>query len=396
MSKPGIIIIGAGPAGAITSLFLSKYRIPHTIIDKDSFPREKVCGDAATLELTHTLSLVNNRMVEEIISSPGVFLPSWGFDIWNDRKRLVRFSFRKDFLPYAPTHLVTRYHLDAFLHKYLPSDYCCILDNHELTDAIRYRDRIELLVKHKDKGLTIPAGLVVGADGAHSLVKRKLGGQNVPEHHYYLTSRAYFEGVSGTDLINPLEFYFLHPLQPGYFWIFPLPDGKANVGIGATTRDIKRKKINLEKHFWRIINEHPIIKQRFSEAKITGKLKGGKLPIYTNRPGLSGDRYMLLGDAGSLIEPFLGKGMGMAVLSGKLAALTIKEIYQNGDYTKRELYGYDEILKKRYHKGLVMSEQLMKLAARPFVFGMTGTILSWSLVHGYFEKELNKWLGRWM
>jgi 2-polyprenyl-6-methoxyphenol hydroxylase-like FAD-dependent oxidoreductase len=76
-----IIIIGAGPAGCATSLFLSKAGIPHTIIEKSKFPRDKVCGDALSGKVVYVLKQLNPALLDKLSNQPQSFLPSWGVKI---------------------------------------------------------------------------------------------------------------------------------------------------------------------------------------------------------------------------------------------------------------------------------------------------------------------------
>ncbi|TAE80892.1 MAG: geranylgeranyl reductase, partial [Bacteroidetes bacterium] len=58
-----LIIIGAGPAGCATSLFLAKHKIPHTIIEKAIFPRDKVCGDALSGKTVYVLNQLDKSII---------------------------------------------------------------------------------------------------------------------------------------------------------------------------------------------------------------------------------------------------------------------------------------------------------------------------------------------
>src|ERR1700742_103134 len=73
-----VIIIGAGPAGAGTSFFLSKNAIPHIVIEKETFPRDKVCGDACSGKTAMVINRANGEWLKEIQVSEQDFLPSWG------------------------------------------------------------------------------------------------------------------------------------------------------------------------------------------------------------------------------------------------------------------------------------------------------------------------------
>ncbi len=78
LQETSAIIIGAGPAGAATSFFLSKYQVPHIVIEKETFPRDKVCGDACSGKTALVINRANAEWLSEISADTSAFLPSWG------------------------------------------------------------------------------------------------------------------------------------------------------------------------------------------------------------------------------------------------------------------------------------------------------------------------------
>ena len=109
---------------------------------------------------------------------------------------------------------------------------------------------------------------------------------------------------------NFIELHYVKDLLPGYFWIFPLADGWANVGLGMLTKDLSRLKVNLKSKLEEIVREHPTISPRFAQAEKVGKTLGFGLPLGSKQRPISGERMMLVGDAASLIDPFTGEGIG--------------------------------------------------------------------------------------
>ncbi len=161
------------------------------------------------------------------------------------------------------------------------------------------------------------ANIVFGADGATSAVHKFLAGEKRKDlEHNSASVRAYYSGVTGFGDKNEIEFHFLKDLLPGYFWIFPMPNGEANVGVIVKSKDASQ----LRKKFHEIIETHPKFAPRFKNAKMQGKLQGWTLPLNSVKRNLAGDNFMLLGDAGSLIESFSGKGIGIAMISARVGS----------------------------------------------------------------------------
>jgi flavin-dependent dehydrogenase len=157
-------------------------------------------------------------------------------------------------------------------------------------------------------------------------------------------------------------------LLPGYFWIFPLPGGGANVGMGMLSKDIKRKKVNLRKELLNIIQNHPVMKKRFENAHLEGNIVGWGLPFGSKKRELSGNNFILTGDAASLIDPFTGEGIGNAVVSGLVASRIAKKALDAGDFSKEFLFEYDSIIYSKLWNELKLSHTLQKLTTYPWLF----------------------------
>lgn len=116
-----------------------------------------------------------------------------------------------------------------------------------------------------------------------------------------------------------MEIHLLKGYMPGYFWIFPLPDNTYNTGFGMVTSAIKEKKINLRKTLLNIIHSDKQIQKRFTNAVALETPIGYGLPTGSRKVPISGERFLLAGDAASLIDPATGEGIGNAMLSGIIA-----------------------------------------------------------------------------
>ena len=145
-------------------------------------------------------------------------------------------------------------------------------------------------------------------------------------------------------------------------------DGTANVGIGMLSEVVARKKINLRKKMEEIISSHPAISERFKEASLEGSIQGWGLPLGSAKRTLSGDNFILTGDAGSLIDPFTGEGIGNALYSGMLAAETIAKAVKERNFSKEFLLEYETKLYKNIADELRLSHRIQKLAKFSWLF----------------------------
>ena len=215
----------------------------------------------------------------------------------------------------------------------------------------------------------VEASVIVGADGDKGVVRKTFINDNASPKSYAVGLRAYYKGVEGMDRNNFIELHFLPEVLPGYFWIFPLPNGMANIGVGILSETIRAKKINLREQMLKAIEKNPTINHRFKKAELIGKIQGWGLPMGMERQQVSGDRFLLTGDAASLIDPFSGEGIGNALYSGMLAAEAIekalKENQFEGAFFKEQ---YDDVLYKRLGDELKISATLQRLCRYPWLF----------------------------
>ena len=159
-------------------------------------------------------------------------------------------------------------------------------------------------------------------------------------------------------------------MLPGYFWIFPLPNGEANVGVGMLSDVARRKKVNLKNELQDIIHNDPIISERFKNATLIGTVDGYGLPLGSKQRVISGERYLLTGDAAFLIDPFTGEGIGNALYSGRIAANQAAKALEANDFSAAALAAYDKEVYRVMGPELRISHRLQKLVKYPWLFNL--------------------------
>jgi len=188
---------------------------------------------------------------------------------------------------------------------------------------------------------TVKVKLLIGADGAQSVVGRYLGIDYDNPEHLVVAMRAYYDGVEGNT--DDIEMHFVNEVLPGYFWIFPVEGKLANVGVGMVSKDMQKQNTKLKEAMFNAMkSEH--FKERFKNAKQVSDIKGWTLPCGSKQRNIVGDNILLVGDAAALIDPFTGEGMGNAMLSSKIASKHIKSALTQGDFSKENLSKYESEL----------------------------------------------------
>ena len=364
-----VLIAGAGPAGASTSIFLSKEKIKHIIIDKAVFSRDKTCGDAMSGKTVGMLKRINEHWSSHFLSGKKTVV-SQGIQFIGSNNIELDIPFRlQSTSTDEPLGFVSkRIDFDNDLFNCIKSDYAAYFLNTAIEDIEYATEGLIVKIKQEGKIKTIFAKMIVGAEGRSSVVAKKLAHHSVDPKHYSAGIRAYYSNVSGLHKENYIELHFYKEMQPGYFWIFPLPNGTANVGMGMLSSAVSAQKANLKEMMQEIIDTHPVIKERFKNATLQGKVEGWGLPLGSKKRNLSGERFLLTGDAGSLIDPFTGEGIGNAMVSGLVASRQIKKAVEANNFSADLLKEYDAALYKKLWAELKMSHYLQILSAKPWLF----------------------------
>jgi geranylgeranyl reductase family protein len=370
-----VAIIGCGPAGAAASLFLSQSAIPHIILEQGTFPRDKVCGDGCSGKTAFVLKKANPAFLDEIFLDNTRFLPSYGitFAAPNGRAIDIPFYTEKTRMQRPPGFTSKRLELDHFLFQKTKSPWATVIQDSQVSHIEKSEHGYTLTFIKKQGGTPeqLSCSLLIGADGDKGVSRKTLLQDNRTQKTAAVGLRAYYEGVSDLHPENFIELHFLKEILPGYFWIFPLPNGLANVGIGIVSDVVRKKKINLREMMMKAISENPTIRHRFEQARLTDKIQGWGLPMGTDKTSVSGNNFLIAGDAASLIDPFTGEGIGNALFSGMLAAEAAIEAVKEQRFDAAFLKDkYDDVLFRRIGNELKLSYTMQKLVRFPWLFNM--------------------------
>ncbi|HRK73627.1 MAG TPA: geranylgeranyl reductase family protein [Rhodothermales bacterium] len=333
------IIVGAGPGGSTAATFAARAGLRVLLIDKDLFPRDKICGDAISGK---SMSVIKRLGMTEALQN-STSLPSWGVTFSGPYGDQVSIPFTKELnKPVAPGYICRREFFDALVFEQAQEAGATIWLQTTFTGFLQEKGTITgVTAKYADGAERQAfAPLVIGADGAYSVVAKKLGINQLDEAHYCGGLRVYYKGVTGFHPQNHVELHFVDEAVPGYFWIFPMPNGEANVGVGMLSTEIKKRKVKLKTMLDDLIT-HPRFRDRFTHAEAIGPVKGWGLPLGSRPRTMAGDGWLLLGDAASLIDPFTGEGIGNAMVSGEQAAIWAKKATDTQRYDAAFLSGYE-------------------------------------------------------
>ncbi len=365
-----ICIIGGGPGGCAAALELAKHGVRTTLIEKAVFPRDKVCGDALSGKVMRTLERLDPALAAQV-NAGAHRMPSWGVTFVAPGGKALRVPFsRETGIGEAPGAILPRLDFDAILFDAAKhNEHVQVLEGAQAKNYERTEKGWRIsLVGNNLPTATANCQLILAADGANSAFARHVAGLPMEPKHHAAGVRAYYRGIQDLDTQGFIELHFLKELVPGYLWIFPLPDGRANVGLGLRSDHVRERRLDLKAELLRLVSTHPTLKDRFTRAELEGSVQGLGLPLASKRHPLSGDAYLLIGDAGHLIDPFTGEGISHSMISGVHAADVANEALKAARTDASFLKSYDERVWKRLGKELTISTRLQQLAHQAWLF----------------------------
>ncbi|MCU1452722.1 MAG: putative oxidoreductase [Acidimicrobiales bacterium] len=301
-------MIGAGPGGTAAAITLAESGQRVTLVDKSTFPRDKICGDGLT---TGAL-----RLLEQLGLDPAT-VASWtevdDAIVVSPSGRATHFPLPRGQGAYAVT--ARRMDLDAALLDRARAVGAEVIEGQAVTGA---EDRPDGVVITLADGRNLQAAYAIGADGMWSPSRKLLGTATPGYLGEWHAVRQYFGNV-GPRAATELWVWFEPELLPSYAWSFPLPDGRANVGFGihrggnVAVRDMKA--------LWSDLLERPAIRAVLgADAEPEEPPRTWPIPARVDAMTLSAGRVLWVGDAAAACDPMTGEGIGQALLTGIRAA----------------------------------------------------------------------------
>ncbi|MEE9167029.1 MAG: geranylgeranyl reductase family protein [Candidatus Neomarinimicrobiota bacterium] len=359
-----LIIVGGGPAGSTAAIYAARKGLKTLLLEKERFPRDKVCGDALSGKSVAVLRDLN--LMESVRELPGALIRTVTFGSPNHTE--VNVELRSSNPGDPPIGFVIRREIfDNFLFQEARKVVHNCVEEFSVRDILTENGQVQGvrgIGPDGSKGTEFRGRMVLGADGFNSVVARKMGLYNHDPLHQVVALRCYFRKVRG--LTDQIELHYLREVVPGYFWIFPLEDDYANVGIGMLHAYIRRRQINLKVALNNAIHSSAF-EHRFKGSEQVGTPVGWNLPVGSMHRKIFGAGFMLLGDAAGLIDPFTGEGIGNAMYSARVAVETAAEACRADDFSENFLSRYDHRLWDAIGGELRLSTKLQQLGRLKFL-----------------------------
>ena len=346
-----VIIVGGGPAGSSLGYDLGKAGVKTLLLDKAKFPRYKTCGGIVDVKAAKSLDFDIGPVVEDTISRVMI-------------SRNMGQPFVKD-CDSPITYNVNRERFDYFLlQKAIEAG--CTVEQGEGVKRVEIRDGGVAAVS--SNGTTYWGTILVGADGANSVVARSIG---LLQDAYMGIGLEWEVEVDPADLARWRGSVLLDlgTIPSGYAWIFPKSDHLSLGAAGARehAKEVRGYYRAFADHWRQTLKPHHTIRE-----------KGHRLPIRRNGTPIQHGNILLVGDAAGLIDPLSGEGIYYAINSGQLAARAI--VAHLADPHNRPLSHYQQRVDETIMPEIQRAKAFMRLFylyPRPFISGLKRSDRLW-------------------
>ena len=381
-----VLVIGSGPSGAACAYWLAQEGHDVVLVERKSFPREKTCGDGLTPRSV--------RQLQDIGLGPELAgchryagLRTHGFGRTHD----LAWPEVEGLPPYG--YVVTRKDLDGMVATHAAKAGAALWEHTEAVEPIMDGPSVvgaRVVAKGADgHSGEVTARYVVVAEGANSRFGWALGNQRNRAYPLGMALRGYWTSPrhdepwidSWCDLRDESG-----KSLPGYGWIFPLGDGRGNVGVGLlTTADIWKgaNTTQLLDAFCKWVPASWDIRP----GTCLGPPTGGRLPMGLSVGPRSGPSHLVVGDAIGMVNPFNGEGIAYGYETGRLAAEVLHEALTSGN--PGALRSYEERLQAEYGMYYRVGRAFVRALSRP-------DVMKACIYTGIRSRSIMEWLWRIM
>ncbi len=355
-----VVIVGAGPSGACCAYWLAAAGFDVALIEKKRFPRDKTCGDGLTpraVKQLYDMGLESELKPHHLYKG----LRAVGFG------RTMELDWPK--LPGFPDHgiVVSRHDLDYAVANHAEKAGAVLFQECEATEVVRESGiTTGVVVKPKDGEQFVLSGkYLVVADGSNSRIGRSLGSARIKAWPQGMAIRSYWESPRHDDPFIESHLDISDEtgrVLPGYGWVFPMGDGRINLGVGILTAREELKGLNTTKLLEAFLRKVSASWQIDPEAACV-KPTGGRLPMGLAVGPRTGPGYVMVGDACGSINPFNGEGISYAYETGRMAAQCLGAAISGGGIAS--LSRYDAMVEDAYSAYYRTARAFVRFIGKP-------------------------------
>jgi len=338
-AKADVTIIGGGLAGLTSAIHLSKSGLKVILIEKNEYPKHKVCGEYISNEVLPYFKGLGIEIsdLEPSVISKLEFSTAKGKIISGD-------------LPLGGFG-ISRYELDYYLSKKAILNGCQIIQ--DIVIDIQFLDD-EFNISTSNN-LEFKSRIVLGAFGKRSNIDQKLNRNFFLKNSPWLAVKAHYYGEFPNDLVG------LHNFKGGYCGVSKVENNAINVCYLSDYESFKKYK-NIEEFQLQVICKNPQLKTIFENCKLIFEKPLTISQISFSKKNTVENHILMIGDTAGLIHPLCGNGMAMAIHSAKIASELVIDFLENKISSRKGLEEtYSQVWNKNFKSRLASGRFLSKI-----------------------------------
>lgn len=361
MINTKVCIVGSGPAGIAASLFLSQRKIDHIILEKDVFPRHKVCGECYDGRVTRILDEIDSSIIPEMLQR-NIIQHTYHYTLLREPGKVFNINAERN--KKTPRIQTERWFFDDYLiKKARESAYLRFFDNRTVVSIEKKEDSFVVATRGGD--LVVEASFLLMACGSDSRLTRNFLGDVRPQSpNHFIFERLYFQlkrpfpdrSVTIHYCVKP----FVHALV-----VCPTPGNRVNIEIAIDRVSFQTNKPDLIATIRKFVQSGLVPSSVFEGAEEIYKPMGAAMTLHNPALSYTGERFIIVGDAAFCSNPLAGLGVGQAMTMGKQAALAIADCFEKNDFSKTRVAVYEQQIGKKFAKEMMQGKLITLLFRSP-------------------------------
>jgi len=337
-----IIIIGGGLAGLSNAIHLAKSGLQVALIEKNEFPKHKVCGEYISNEVLPYLNWL-------------------GIDPFaHGATKINRFEISTPAGKMATTKLplggfgISRYLLDHLMVQKANLEGCEIIQ--DTAEQLRFDD--DQFFLQTKKGTNYRARFIIGAFGKRSKLDKTLNRAFFQKRAPYLGVKAHYRGEFKNDLVA------LHNFNGGYCGVSKVEDDLINICYLVDFQSFKKHN-DLETFQENVLMKNPHLRSIMRRSKMEFEKPLTISQISFLQKDCVEDHLLMSGDSAGMIHPLCGNGMGMAIHSALILSELLIKYFSQKSMTRQNVEdqyrkAWQNTFRKRLNYGKIFNELFSK------------------------------------
>lgn len=343
MRNNEITIIGGGLAGLTAAIHLSKIGNKVTIIEKNQFPKHKVCGEYISNEVLSYLNWLDIAISDLAPTS-----------ITKLQFSSIKGKTINTTLPLGGFG-ISRFALDEFLYKKALSNGCKIIQD-TVENIVFDENRFTITTANNP---ILKSEIVIGAFGKRSNIDQKLNRNFFHIKSPWLAVKSHYKGVFPDNLVG------LHHFKGGYCGVSKVENGIVNICYLADYNTFQKFK-NTDDYQNKVVSQNPFLKSIFENNTMIFDKPLTISQISFDKKKVVENHILMIGDSAGLIHPLCGNGMAMAIHSAKIVSELIENYLNNKIQSRSELeLKYIREWNYNFKKRLITGRLLASLLQKP-------------------------------